>query len=179
MKSYYSLPNIRDLLARLQKCMIFSSLDLRLGYHQIGLTLEAKPKTTFAPTSSKWHWNVTLSCICLLSGVFFYLMSQVLSGLDFCFAFLDGILAYSSSWKEHLQHLEVVFKCLKEANLKCELNKCQFLKGSSLLGSPHIQTRVLTTTGKNISNRKLQEPSNIDELQHFLGFTGYYRKFIP
>ena len=42
--SYYPLPNITDLLARLQKCTLFSSLDLRSGYHHIVLALEAKPE---------------------------------------------------------------------------------------------------------------------------------------
>ena len=49
--SYYPLPNIMDLLARLQNCTVFSSLGRRSGYHYIGLTPETKPKTTFATTS--------------------------------------------------------------------------------------------------------------------------------
>ena len=116
--SYYRLPNITDLLARLQNCAIFSSLDLRLGYHHIGLTPEAKPKTAFATTCGKWHWNMAPFNICSLPGVFCYLMLQVLSGLDFCFTYLDDILAYSVSWKEHLHYRKVVFQHLKEANLK-------------------------------------------------------------
>ena len=43
-------------------------------------------------------------------------MSQVLSVLDFSFTYLDNILIYSTSWEEHLQHLEAVFKHLKAAN---------------------------------------------------------------
>ena len=42
--SYYLLPNI-NLLARLQKCTIFFSFDLRSGYHHIDLMTEAMPKT--------------------------------------------------------------------------------------------------------------------------------------
>ena len=53
--SYYPLSNITDLLVRLQNCTIFPSLDLISGYHHIGLTPEAKPKTAFATTSGKWH----------------------------------------------------------------------------------------------------------------------------
>ena len=55
-------------------------------------------------------------------------MSQVLSVLDFCFAYWDNILVYNMSWKHHLQHLEIVFKHLKEANLKIKLSKFQFFK---------------------------------------------------
>ena len=72
--SYYPIPNITDLLARLQNCTIFSSSDLRSGYHHIGLTPEAKLKTAFATTSGNWHWNVAPFGICSLPGVYCYLM---------------------------------------------------------------------------------------------------------
>ena len=42
--SYYPLPNITDLLARLWKCKLFSSLDLRSGKQHICLAPEAKLK---------------------------------------------------------------------------------------------------------------------------------------
>ena len=135
-----------------------------------------KAKTTFATTSGKWHWNVAPFCICLLPCVFCYLILQVLSVLDFCFVNLDNILVYSTSWKEHLQHLEMVFKHLKEANLKIKLSKCQFFfqeKIFQYLKSSHIQIRYSATTGKSHSNGKVKKPSNIDELHHFLGLTGY------
>ena len=126
--SYYPLPNITDLLAILQRCTKFFSLHLRSGYHHIGLTPETMPKTAFATTSGKWHCNVAPFSICSLSCVVCYFMSQVLSGLDFYFAYLDDVLVYSMSWKKHLQHLEMVLKHLKEANLKFKLSKCQFFK---------------------------------------------------
>ena len=72
--SYYPLPNITDLLARLQKCTMFSSLHLRSGYHHIGLTPEAKTKTAFTTARGKWHWNVAPFGICSLPGVFCYLL---------------------------------------------------------------------------------------------------------
>ena len=78
-----------DLPARLQKCTIFSSLGLRSDYYHISLTPEAKPKTAYAKTYCKWYWNMDPFGICSLPGVSCYLMSQVLSGLDFCFAYLD------------------------------------------------------------------------------------------
>ena len=103
--SYYCLTNVTDLLAGSQKCTIFSCLDLRSGYHHISLMPKAKPKTAYATTSGKWHWNIAPFGIYSLPGVFCYLMSQVLSGFNFCFAHIDNILVYSMEWKECLQHL--------------------------------------------------------------------------
>ena len=102
--------------------------NFRSGYHHNVITPEAKLKTAFATKRGKWHWKMAPFGICSLPDVFYYLMLQVLPGLDFCFAYLDDILNYSASWKENLQHLEAVFKHLKKENLKIKLSKCQFFK---------------------------------------------------
>ena len=168
---YYPLTNITDLLARLQKCTIFSSLDLRSDYHHIGLMQEVKLKTVFATTSGKKQWNVAPFVIYSLPGVFCYLMLQVLSELDFCYVYLDNI--YSTSWKENLQHLQLVFECLKEANLKSKLSKCQSCKKClPYLGHLTSRTRYQPLPAKLAATEKFKEPSNIDECHHFHGLTG-------
>ena len=157
-----------------------SALDLRSGYYNISLIPEGKPKPAFATACGKWHWNVAPFGICSLPGVFCYIMSQVLSALDFCFVYLDDIIVYSSSWKENLQHLEVVFKHLKKANLKIKLSKCQFVKRHlHYLGQLISEHGIQLILEEASAIKRLKEPSNIDELHDFLSLTGYYRKFIP
>ena len=164
--SYYPLP-IMDPLAKLQKCTIFSSLDLRSGYHHIGLTPEAKPKTAFA-TSGTWHWNITPFSISSLPGVFCYCMSQVLSALDFCLAYLDDILVYSMSWK-------IVFKHLKEANLKIKLSKCQLFKEHLHYLGHFISEHCIQLLLEKVSVIEKLEVSNTEKLNHFLSKTSDYR----
>ena len=57
-------------------------------------------------------------------------MSEVLKDLRFSyfFAYLDDILIFSPSWKEHIKHLPSVFMRLKKPDLKIKLSKCQFFK---------------------------------------------------
>ena len=93
--------------------------------------------------------------------------------------YLDDILVYSTLWKEHLQHLELVFKHLKEANSKIKLSKYQLFKQHiQCLGHLISKQGIQLLLEKVTAIQKLKEPNNIDELCHFLGFTGYYRKFI-
>ena len=78
-----------------------------------------------------------------------------------------------------MQLLEMVFKHLKEANLKMKLGKYQFFKKylhylGNLISKQGIQPLLEKSTKK-----KLKELSNIDELHHFLDLAGYYRKFVP
>ena len=114
-------------------------------------------KTAFATTSSKSQWNIAPFSVCSLSGVFCCLMSQILSGLDLCFAYLDDILVWSTKWKEHVWHHDMVFKCLKEENLKIKFSKCQFFKKYLYyLGHLTSEQGIQLLPEKNISNRKVK-----------------------
>ena len=56
--SNYPIPMIESLLARLEGCKYFSILDLKSGYHHIGLSKQSKPLTAFMMHSGKFQWNV-------------------------------------------------------------------------------------------------------------------------
>ena len=53
--SNYPIPTIESLLARLEGCKYFSILDLRSGYHRIGLSEKSKPLTAFTMHSGKFQ----------------------------------------------------------------------------------------------------------------------------
>ena len=53
--SNYPIPTIESLLACLEGCKYFSILDLRSGYHHIGLSEQSKPLTAFTMHSGKFQ----------------------------------------------------------------------------------------------------------------------------
>ena len=44
----------------------------------------------------------------------------------FCSAYLDDILIYSNNWEEHVNHVKIVLKKLKQAGLYLDINKYEF-----------------------------------------------------
>ena len=72
----------------------------------------------------------------------------------------------------------MVFKDLKEVNLKIKLRKYQFLK-KICLGHFISEHGIQLLLEKVSATEKLKESSNTDKLCHFLSLTGYYRKAIP
>ena len=56
------------------------------------------------------------------------LMNKVLKGLKFAMTHLDDIIIFSKNESQHLEHLDTIFNCLREAGLKMKRSKCDFFK---------------------------------------------------
>lgn len=94
--------------------------------------------------------------------------------------YLDDILIFSKDDDTHTDHIGRVFKNLREHKLQASASKCKFFKEEVVfLGF------VVSTTGLRMDPAKLATiedwpyPRNIAELRCFLGFTNFYRCFIP
>ncbi|CAI7773950.1 unnamed protein product [Closterium sp. NIES-54] len=101
--------------------------------------------------------------------------------LDKCvIVYLDDILVYSRDKQQHLADLEAVSKILDEHRLLTKGSKCKFFQDKlELLG------HVISEAGVEIDPKKLDTvkawhpPTNITELQSFLGFVNYVLRFVP
>ena len=94
--------------------------------------------------------------------------------------YLDDIIIYSRSEKEHLEHLEEIFTRLKAAGLKLKLEKCCFFKKHiQYLGHLISADGIQPLPEKLESIAKMPAPKNPKEVKQFLGLVGYYGKFIP
>ena len=125
--SLIPLPKIDELYAKLKGYKVFSSLDLRSGFYHIGLKESAKPKSAFVLSSlGKYQFNRVR--LVQAPAYFQKLFNNLLKGCNFAMGYLDDIIIYSRSEKEHLEHLEEIFMRLKAAGLKLKLEKCCFFK---------------------------------------------------
>ena len=96
-----------------------------------------------------------------------------------CLIFLDDILIFSETFEDHISRLEAVFSRLKQHGLKLKPSECEFFKSSvRYLGHVVSEQGVQTDPDKIEALASWPEPSSIKELRSFLGFTGYYRRFI-
>ena len=179
--SLIPLPKIDELYAKLKGYKVFSSLDLRSGYYHIGLKDSAKPKSAFVLSSlGKYQFNRVPFGIAQAPAYFQKLINDVLKGCSFAMGYLDDIIIYSRSEKEHLEHLEEIFTRLKTAGLKLKLEKCCFFKKHiQYLGHLISADGIQPLPEKLESIAKMPAPKNPKEVKQFLGLVGYYRKFVP
>ena len=179
--STFSPAKIQELLSCLNKYKYFSSLDLHSGHYHINLTEDAKKKTALVTADGKYQWNLVPFCLATAVSMFQYLMSTVLTGLNnFTFTYLDDILVFLETYKDHLHHLNIVFEKFQKAGLKIKLSKCQFFKSHLHYLGHRISANGLELLPEKLEAIKNLAPArNIDEAHHILGLLGYYRPFIP
>ncbi|KAF4074727.1 hypothetical protein AMELA_G00242570, partial [Ameiurus melas] len=121
----YPLPRVDDLVERLGRARIISTLDLTKGYWQVALAANARPKTAFSTSTGHWQYRVLPFGLHGAPATFQRLMDIVLRPhRSFAAAYLDDVVIHSSTWSDHLFHLGEVLKGLREAGLTANPKKC-------------------------------------------------------
>ena len=174
------LPKIDEIYARLQGSGVYSTLDMRSGYHHLVLSKGSRLKSAFVTPLGKWEFKRCPFGLAQAPAYFQRLINEVLAPFDFAFGYLDDILIYSSDIETHLQHLEAIFAQLRDVGLKLKREKCNFIK-------EHLQYLGHIISGKGItpvpeklaSIETMPFPRTPKEVKQFLRLVGYYRKFIP
>ncbi|GJS14707.1 putative reverse transcriptase domain-containing protein [Tanacetum coccineum] len=181
VKNRYPLPRIDDLFDQLQGSSIYSKIDLRSGYHQLRVREEDIPKTAFRTRYGHYEFQVMSFGLTNAPAVFMDLMNRVCKPyLDkFVIVFIDDILIYSKSKKEHEEHLRQILKLLKKEELYAKFSKCEFwISRVQFLG------HVIDCRGIHVDPAKIESikdwasPKTPTEIHQFLGLAGYYRRFI-
>jgi len=181
IKNKYPLPRIDDLFDQLKEATVYSKIDLRSGYHQLKVKEADIPKTAIRTRYGHYEFLVMPFGVTNAPSVFMDLMNRVFHKyLDqFVVVFIDDILVYSATSKDHEEHLRTVLSILREKTFFAKFKKCEFwLKEVSFLG------HVISKDGVAVDPRKIEavtdweRPSNVNEIRSFLGFAGYCRRFV-
>ena len=178
----YPLPKQDVILSSLGGSEIFSSIDLTKGFFQQEIEPEDRWKTTFVTPHRGLEW-LTVSSMGLgnTPGFFQSRMEKVFKTYlwKFVLVYMDDIIVYSKDTDQHLTHLEEVLSLLQKSGVTLALKKCHFAYPSIKALGHHVSRLGLSTLEeKTKAIRELQFPRNLRELDHGLGFFGYYRRFV-
>ncbi|WVZ63040.1 hypothetical protein U9M48_012712 [Paspalum notatum var. saurae] len=160
---------------------VFSKIDLRSGYYQLKIKESDIPKTAFSTRYGLYEYLVMSFGLTNAPDFFMYMMNSVfMKELDkFVVVFIDDILIYSKSEKEHEEHLRIVLTRLREHKLYAKFSKCAFwLKEVGFLGHILSEKGIAVDPSKVEDVLNWKQPETVTEIRSFLGLAGYYRRFI-
>ncbi|GKF52144.1 putative reverse transcriptase domain-containing protein, partial [Tanacetum coccineum] len=150
---------------------VYFKIDLRSGYHQLRVREEDILKIAFRTRYGHYEFQVMPFGLTNAPAVFMDLMNRGCKPyLDrFVIVFIDDILIYSKSIKEHEGHLKLILKLLMEEELYTKFSKCEFwLSNVQFLG------HVIDSKGIHIDPAKIKtikdwaSPKTPTEIRHFL-----------
>ncbi len=166
----FPMPRIDDMLDGLASAQYISTLDLR----------KATGKCAFVTQFGKYEFNVMPFGLMGAPAVFQRLMNSIFGDApDHVAAYLDDVVVFSSTWEDHLQHLDDALSRLQKAGLAVKAKKCQLgMKECVFLGHTVGRGQVKPDAAKIADLVDFKRPMMKKDVRSFLGLAGYYRRFV-
>ncbi|KAL0173249.1 hypothetical protein M9458_033560, partial [Cirrhinus mrigala] len=181
VKFRYPLPLVPPALEQLREATIYTKLDLRSAYNLIRIREGDEWKTAFLTTRGHYEYQVMPYGLANSPAVFQCFINEIFRDLlnKYVIAYIDDILIYSKSAEEHVYHVRTVLTRLLKNQLYVKAEKCEFhVPQTSFLGYHISHQGVKMDMAKVQAVTEWPQPSTVKELQRFLGFANFYRRFI-
>ena len=176
----FPLPLIEELLDRVGKSKIITTLDLNKGYWQIPLTTRAKEISSFITPRGLYSYTVLSFGLCNSAATFQRVINHVIRGLPGTAAYIDDLVVMADTKEQHVERLRILFERLAQAGLTLNLAKSKFTQGTvtylgHIVGSGYIRPKEANVD----AILKFPVPQSRRQVMRFLGMSGYYRRFCP
>ena len=176
----YPIPNKQDLINRLSNSVIFSKFDLKSGFWHIKIHEDDRYKTEFTTPFGHYKWNVMAFGLKNALSEFQNIMNEIFNPFSkFCIVYIDDVLIFSKSIKEHWKHLNSFLDIIKLNGLvvssqknKLFQTKIRFLGYNIYQGKISLIDRVI-----KFSDKFPYEILDKSQLQRFLGSLNYVADF--
>ena len=180
IKDANSIPRIDESLSKLVDAKFFTKLDLRSAFWQVPIRKHYREKTASACELELLQWKTLPFGQCNATATFQRLMAQALTNVlkkygDLIMCYVDDVVFTTPTLESHIESLDEVFYCMKQASLKCKPSKCEVLRGSlkyldkhGVRPDPEAVEAVLTW----------KAPKIVTQLMSFLGLAIYYQEII-
>ena len=177
----YPLPLIEEVIGKILNCKHLTHLDIIAAFNKLCMHSESEDLTTFITALSSYkYWVLPFELINGPSSFQQYINDSLWDYLNvFCQAYLDDILIYSKTRKEHQAHTKLVLQHLHEAELQIDIRKCEFDVTETVFLSV-----IISGEGLRMDPNKVKAvmdwsiPTNLKEVQSFVGFANFYQQFI-
>ena len=181
VKNRHPLPLISEALDRLVGAKVYTKLDIRSAYNLIRIKEGDEWKTAFRTRYGHFEYRVMPFGLANAPATFQGHINAVLRDyLDvFCLAYIDDILIFSEREEDHEEHVRKVLERLLAAGLYCKLEKCEFsTRRVGFVGYVITPEGVSMEDDRVATVRDWPAPRSHKEVQIFLGFANFYRRFI-
>ena len=173
-------PTPEELFSKIYVGKKFSKIDLSQANSQMQLEEQSQKLLTIITPKGLKQYTRMLYGVKPASGIFQRFIENKLSNIPCTVVKIDDILITGKNDEEHLKNIEKVLEILNELGATVNKNKCLFFANEiEYIGF------LIDKNGIRVNPRKIDpiinmpQPTNVKQLQSFLGAVNYYSNFIP
>ena len=182
IKNRYLLPLIGESLDRLGRAKQFTQLNLTNAYHRMRICESDEWKTAFRTRYGHFKYQVMPFGLSNAPATFQGYVNKILAEkLDiFVVVYLDDILIYTKDpGQPHIEAVCWVLDQLRKHSLFANLKKCCFHQDEVRFLGYVVSSKGISMEAERIEVVKdWPEPKSVRDIQVFLGFANFYRRFI-
>jgi hypothetical protein len=159
----------------------FTSLDFTLGYYQILISEEDRPKTAFRTPFDHFQFKVLIEGLTNAPATFQTVTNSILHPYirKFVVVYINDILIFSKTEAKHQAHVRLVLKVIKrEKFYVCKAKSSFAQKEIKYLGHIVNKQGIRPDPKKVEAVQTLPGPKNVHDIKSFLELVNYFRKFI-
>ncbi|KAJ1024903.1 hypothetical protein NDA18_004189 [Ustilago nuda] len=181
VKNRAPLPLIEEQLFLLWKARIYTKLDLRAAYNLIRIAKGDEWKMAFGTQLGLYEYlvmpfglaNTPAHFQLFINGIFLDIIGV------YVVVYLDDFLIFSNNEERHVEHVTEVLTRLRNNRLFAKLSKCEFhTRTVEFLGYIIKPTGIEMDPEKVRTVKEWPMPESVHDIQRFLGFANFYRRFI-
>ncbi len=180
-RNRYLLLLIDEIIDKIADCKHLTRVNIISAFNKLWMHLHNENYITFITALEAYKYRVLLFKLTNESTFFQQYMNDVLWEFlnDFCQAYLNDILIYSKIRKKHRNHVRLVLKRLREAELQINIRKCEFNVEKTVFLEVIVSEQDLhMNLSKMIIIVNWTTSINLKEIQSFVRFVNFYRRFI-
>lgn len=185
------LPSVQELIYGIKDKPYISTFDCQSAFWQIPLEEKDRNKTTFTiagPAPLGGTYRFLRMPFGALNAAQHYQHAieammrpvAVCDDTKLCQAYLDDLIVASSTFDEHIELLQRLFRCLRE-------NRCKLNLPKSVLGAEEVSYLGYIVNSSHYKPQPeriapifdIQAPTNLTEVRSFIGKLLYYQRGLP
>jgi len=182
IKDKMPLPLIREVIDKLKEAKYFNKLDFIWRYNNVQIKKDNEWKVAFLTNKGLFRLQVMYFGLCNSPGIFQKMMNSIFWELlheGVLVNYMDDFIIPAKTIKELEEQTIRFLKIAEKHNLCFKQSKCDFnMEEIPILGIVVGKGQVQMEQDKIKVVKEWKTPTKIKEVESFLGFANFYRRFI-
>ncbi len=179
-RAIFPFPSLDQVFSSVRGSKFFSKIDLTWGFWNLQLDEASSKLCTFSTPWGVYRYRRLPFGVSPAPEVFHRVLADVLRDIPGVIHYVDDVLVFGVTQKEHDARLRVVLRRLREAGFALSEAKCHFSKPAVLfLGHLISGTAIKPDPDKISALQAMRPPTNISEHRGLMGFVNFLAQYLP